>query len=74
MANLQVKNVPDDTYERLRKLAKERKTTISATVLNAVERELRSAEWRERWELRPEIDLGIDAATLVREARAESGV
>ena len=74
MATLQVKNIPDEMYERLRKLAKDRQTTISATVINAVEREIRSAAWRERWQSRPEIDLGVDGATLVKEARAENGV
>ena len=74
MATLQVKNIPDEMYERLRKLAKDRQTTISATVINAVEREIRSAAWRERWQSRPEIDLGVDGAALVKEARASNGV
>ena len=74
MATLQVKNIPDEMYERLRKLAKDRQTTISATVINAVEREIRSAAWRERWQSRPEIDLGVDGAALVKKARASNGV
>ena len=74
MANLQVKNVPEEMYERLRRLAIERKTTISATVLSAVEREIRSSEWRKRLETRRKTELGTDAATLVREGRAEAGL
>ena len=73
MATFDVENIPDEMHSRLKQLAKERRTTVNAIVLNALERELRSAEWRERWQLRPETELGIDGATLVREARAEAG-
>lgn len=72
MANLQVKNVPDEIYDRLRHLASERNTTISATVLIAVERELRSAEWRKRLASRPPTDMKFDAAALIRKERAEA--
>ena len=74
MATLEIKNLPDEMYERLRQLAKQRNTTISATVINAVEREIRSAAWRQRWQSRPEIDLGVDGATLVQEARSDNGI
>lgn len=74
MANLQVKNVPDDVYDRLRRLADERDTTISATVLGAVDRELRSAEWRKRLASRTTVELQTDGATLIREERTEAGV
>ncbi len=71
MANLQVRNIPEDLHERLRRHAKETNSTMSALVLAAVERELGRREWRERWEKMPTTDLGVSAATLLEEARAE---
>ena len=70
MPNLQVKNVPDSLHDRLRRFARETNRTLSAAVLAAVERELEAWEWRKRWARRPETDLGVDAATLIAEARA----
>lgn len=70
MANLQVRNIPDDLHERLRRHARARRRTMSAVVLGAVERELAREEWRERLAQRPETDLGIDAAALLAEERA----
>ena len=70
MAHLQVKNIPDSLHERLRRFARETDRTLSAAVLAAVERELASWEWRRRLAQRPETDLGVDAATLLAEARA----
>ena len=70
MANLQVKNIPEELHERLRRHAREHNCTISAAVLTAVERELARWEWRERLALRQETDLGIPAATLLHEERA----
>ncbi len=70
MAHLQVKNVPDSLHDRLRCFARETNRTLSATVLAAVERELDAWEWRKRLARRPETDLGVDAATLIAEARA----
>ncbi len=71
MATLQVRNFPDDVYARLQELADEQHTTVDATVLDAVERVIQSAEWRKRWETRESVDLGMDGASLVREARGE---
>ena len=48
MANLQVKHVPDTLHYRLRRHAQAQNSTISAVVLNAIERELARLEWRER--------------------------
>ena len=69
MATLQVKNLPDETYERLRALAKQRNTTISATVRRALDRELASAAWWDEWDKAPRFDLKVDSAELLREAR-----
>ena len=71
MANIQVKNVPDELHERLRRHARKKNCTMSAAVLAAIERELSRAEWRERMANRPVVDLGVPAAQLIEEARAE---
>ncbi len=70
MANLQVRNIPDDLHQRLRRHAREHNSTMSAVVLSAVDRELARWEWRERLAQRPETDLGVDAAALLADARA----
>jgi len=69
MANLQVKNVPDELHERLRRHARSRNCSMSAAVLDAIEHELASWEWRERLAGHPTTDLGIDAANLIAEER-----
>ena len=68
MPHLQV-NIPDSLHDRLRRFASETNRTLSAVVLDAVERELEACEWRERLARRSETDLGVDASTLVAEAR-----
>ncbi len=70
VANLQVKNVPETLHERLRSYARENRSTISAAVLSAVERELAIWEWRRSLARRPETELGVDAATLIAEERS----
>ena len=72
MANLQVKNVPDELHERLRRHARRNNCTLSAAVLTAIEKELERAEWRERMANRPIIDLGAGetAAEAVEAERA----
>ena len=70
MANLQVKNISDALHDRLRSYARESNSTISATVLAAVERELARWEWRKHLAQRPETDLGIEAAALLWEERS----
>ena len=74
MANLQVKNIPDDLHDRLRRHARASNCTISAAVLAAVERELARWEWRERLAQRSVTDLGVDAAALLAEERSLRGV
>ena len=70
MAHLQVKNVPDSLHDRLRALARETNRTVSAAVLDAVQREVAAWEWKKRLAGRPATDLGVEAATLIAEARA----
>ena len=69
MAHLRVKNVPDSLHDRLRCFARETNRTLSAAVLAAVERELKAWEWRKRLAERSERELGVDAATLIADAR-----
>ncbi len=54
----------------LRSYARESNSTISATVLAAVERELARWEWRKHLAQRLETDLGIEAAALLWEERS----
>ena len=70
MANLQVRNFPDDLHAQLRRHARARNRSMSAVVLSAVERELARGAWRERLAQRPTTDLGVDAASLLAEERA----
>ena len=71
MANLQVKNIPGDLHERLRSHALENNCTMSSVVLTALERELARLDWQKQLSQRPKTDLGVDAATLIAEARAQ---
>ena len=71
MANLQVKNIPDELHERLRRHAREHNCTMSAVVLSAVERELSRSEWSERLPQRSRTDLGIPAADLLQAERTQ---
>ena len=69
MANLQVRNVPQQLHDRLRTSARENNCTMSAIVLSAIERELARWDWRKRLAQRPTTVLGVDAAALIREER-----
>lgn len=71
MANLQVKNVPDGVYRKLRRAAKRQGRTLRDIVLEAVQRELARDEFRERLARRRPVDLGRAAARTVEEVRAE---
>ena len=70
MANLHVRDIPDDLYDRLVHHARKNGLTLRATVLSAVERELVRWEWRKRLAQGPTTDLGVDAATLLTEERS----
>ena len=69
MANLQVRNMPDVLHERLREHARERNCTMSAAVLDAIERELERWEWGKHLANRPTTDLRIDVASVIAEVR-----
>ncbi|MDE2904288.1 MAG: toxin-antitoxin system HicB family antitoxin [Chloroflexota bacterium] len=69
MATLNIRNIPDDLYERLRRYAREGNCSVSEVVVSALERELERLEWPERLARHPPTELGIDAATLIAEER-----
>ena len=71
MATLHISNVPDELHERLRRIARKTNGTMRAIVLAAIEKELERSEWLERLETRPVVDLGMPAARMIEEARAE---
>lgn len=65
MSNLQVKNVPDGLYARLRDYAADSNLTISAVVLEAVERELAKADMLRRLATRSPVELGVSVAEVL---------
>ena len=71
MASLQVRDIPDELHERLRRCARRRNSSMSAIVLRAVERELDWAEWQERWESIPPLDVDLDVVATLDEVRRE---
>ena len=72
MVNLQVKDVPDELYQRIRWLATRRDSSIDSVILEAIEQAVRREEWWERWESRPTFDGELDSVRLIREAREEN--
>ena len=74
MANLQVKDVPESLHRRLRGCAKRRGTTIREIVLEAVRRELEHERFLKQLGAREPVDLGVPAAELLRQERAERGL
>jgi plasmid stability protein len=71
MANLQVKNLPDDLHRRLRQYAQKHHRTISDIALAAIEREMVRHEWHEKLLQRPSTDLGDSVASLLEQERRE---
>ena len=69
MATLEVKDIPDEMFERLRMLAAERRTSVTAVVRDVLEWELKNAEWWRHWKTLPRTDRVINAAELIRESR-----
>lgn len=67
--DLQVKNVPPDLHERLRRHARARRRSVSEVVLAAVEQELARHEWQERFARRSTTELKVSAAALLEQER-----
>jgi predicted transcriptional regulator len=70
MASLQIKHVPEELHERLRRVAADSRRTLSEIMLEAIERELARREWQQQFAQRPESELGVLAASLLAEERA----
>ena len=71
MANLQVKNVPEEMHRRLRRCARRRGLTLRDVVLAAVDRELSHEEFIARLHRRKAVKLGRSAASFLTAAREE---
>ena len=73
MANLQVKNLPDDVHDKLRERARSRHMTMSALVGKLIEDELSSLtmdEWLDEVHKLPRHD-PIDIEALMDEVKDE---
>jgi len=71
MANLQVKNIPESLHQQLRRCAKQRKSTLSEVVLEAVKREVARSTFQDQLNKRPSVVLGVSAASLLEEERRQ---
>lgn len=71
MANLQIKDVPEELHGRLRRCAKRRRTTMRDIVLEAIQRELSHEAFVARLRRRRPVSLRRPAAEFLREARRE---
>ncbi len=71
MATLQVKNVPEPLHQRLRGFVQAHQCTLSDFILAAIERELGRREWEERFATRSTAELGVSAAFLLDQERAQ---
>lgn len=71
LANLQVKNLPDELHQRLRRYAQKHHRTISDIALAAIEREMARFEWHENFSQRSATDLEDPAASLLEQERLQ---
>ncbi len=74
MANLQIKNVPEDLHDELRKRAEARRTSMRDYVLELIERDQRLPtinQWLDEIERDEPGDAGVDVVELIRDGREE---
>jgi len=71
MASIQVKNIPEDLHNKLRRYAREQEITIGEIVLEAIEREVVRREWHKRFSGRPSTRLRTSAARLLEQERRQ---
>ncbi len=74
MANLQIKNVPEDLHDELRKRAEARRMSMRDYVLELIERDQRLPtvnQWLGEIEQDEPGDAGVDVVALIREGREE---
>jgi hypothetical protein len=70
MANLQVKNVPEDVHRRLRECARRRGKSLRQLVLEALGKELSEEEFERRLQSRSRVRLSRSAGEVLAEVRA----
>jgi antitoxin FitA len=71
MANLQVKDVPEDVHRRLRECARRRGKSLRDLVLEALGKELSHDEFERRLKSRSRVRLSRPAGEVLAEVRAE---
>lgn len=74
MANLQIKNLPEDMHEELRKRAEERRMSMRDYVLELIERDQRLPtvnQWLGEIEQDEPGGDGVDVVALIRDGREE---
>jgi plasmid stability protein len=69
MANLYIKNVPEDLHERLRNYARVKRLTMSQAVFTAIDSQVARWEFTLRLAQRPKTELIVNAAETIREER-----
>ena len=73
---IQIRNVPDDLHRKLKVRAAEQGLSLSEYLLRMAEREASTptiAELSERIRRRGRVEIDVDVAALIREAREERG-
>lgn len=77
MGNLQIKNVPEDVHDELRRRASKRRMTVRDYLLEMIERDQATPtmdEWLKLVAADPKVDIPAgEAARLIREGREERG-
>jgi hypothetical protein len=71
MANLQVKDVPEDVHRRLRECARRRGKSLRELVLQALAKELSHDEFEKRLQSRSRARLSRPAGEVLAEVLAE---
>lgn len=74
MAHLQIKNLPDDMHQELRRRAADRSESVRDYVLDLIRRDLSLPtfeDWVEELHAAPPADVDVDAPRIIREGRAE---
>ena len=71
MANLQVKNVPEDLHRKLHGYAKQERRSLRDLVLDVLRKEVARREFRGRLERRSRVEFDRPVATILEEVRAE---
>ena len=71
MANLQIKNVPEELHQRLRQRARQQRRPMGDVALEAIARELDRVAWNAHLETRAPVELGVPAADLLSQERAD---